>query len=250
MTTDPAHAQLLVRKLAAIMADVHRIPKSGRNEFHKYDYATEADIVEALRTKLAEKSIMLIPHLVESHVDKVGDKNLLTTVVLEFTFVDGDSGQSLTLRWEGTGIDSGDKGMYKAMTGALKYVLLKTFMIPTGDDPEAGRDDERPAPKGQPNRRPDPVPARRPAAAVAPAAEESPTAIITGEQLTRLSKAIKTHKTDVEVLKAWVFGAFKITSLAQLQRKDYTAVMKYVMEGVDVTTGEQVGGSPAGEARS
>jgi hypothetical protein len=40
----------------------------------------------------------------------------------------------------GEGQDAGDKGPYKAMTGAQKYALMKTFMIPTGDDPEADED--------------------------------------------------------------------------------------------------------------
>ncbi len=30
----------------------------------------------------------------------------------------------------------GDKGIYKAMTGGLKYALLSLFLIPTTDDPE------------------------------------------------------------------------------------------------------------------
>ena len=33
--------------------------------------------------------------------------------------------------------DAGDKGIYKAIAGAQKYALMKVFMIPTGDDPEA-----------------------------------------------------------------------------------------------------------------
>ena len=34
----------LAKKLAEVMAAVERVPKRGRNDFHKYDYATEADI--------------------------------------------------------------------------------------------------------------------------------------------------------------------------------------------------------------
>src|SRR5688572_13128409 len=51
----------LVTKLAEVMALVHRVPKRGRNEFHKYDYATEADIVEAVRGGLAERGVLLVP---------------------------------------------------------------------------------------------------------------------------------------------------------------------------------------------
>ena len=42
----------------------------------------------------------------------------------------------------GTGADTQDKGVGKAMTGAYKYMLLKTFAIPTGDDPDKICSDE------------------------------------------------------------------------------------------------------------
>ena len=36
----------------------------------------------------------------------------------------------------GTGVDTQDKGVGKAMTYAYKYLLLRTFAIPTGEDPD------------------------------------------------------------------------------------------------------------------
>lgn len=119
-------------KLAEVMAEVGRVPKRGRNEFHKYDYATEADIVEAVRGALSSRSVSLLPS-----VKQVLRDGTLTTVLMSFTFTDGVTGETTAHDWAGTGDDKGDKGLYKAMTGALKYFLLKTFLLPTGDDPEA-----------------------------------------------------------------------------------------------------------------
>lgn len=119
-------------KLAQVMAAVQRVEKKGRNEFHKYDYATEADIVEAVRGALAERSVVLLPS-----VDEVTVNGTLTTLAMTFTFVDGETGEVRESKWIGCGDDRGDKGAYKAMTGAVKYFLLKTFLIPTGDDPES-----------------------------------------------------------------------------------------------------------------
>ena len=42
----------------------------------------------------------------------------------------------------------GGKGLCKVMTGALKYALMKTFLIPTGDDPE--RDETAKKPPARP----------------------------------------------------------------------------------------------------
>lgn len=128
----PAVIGGLHAKLAEVMAEVGRVPKRGRNEFHKYWYATEADIVEAVRGALSSRGVSLIPSITE-----VLREGTLTTVLMEFQFADGATGETSTHKWAGTGDDKGDKGLYKAMTGALKYFLLKTFLMPTGDDPEA-----------------------------------------------------------------------------------------------------------------
>ncbi len=132
----------LVTKLAQVMAAVERVPKRGRNEFHHYDYATEADIVATVRQELASRHVMLIPAVLGITREPIGEKSdVLTTLQMEFTFEDGDTQENLTRPWLGCGSDKGDKGIYKAMTGGEKYFLLKTFLMPTGDDPEA---DEKP----------------------------------------------------------------------------------------------------------
>jgi hypothetical protein len=135
----------LVKKLAEIMGEVQRVPKSGRNEFHKYDYATEADILDAVRDGMAKRSVILLPSVVKTEFKEMG-KQQLCTLTVDFTVEDGDTGETRVLTFIGQGADNLDKATYKAMTGAEKYVLLKLFMIPTGDDPEK---EEAPQPKRQ-----------------------------------------------------------------------------------------------------
>lgn len=153
----------VIVKLAQIMGEMDRIAKNGYNKFHNYSYVQEADIVEAIRTKLAERSVMLIPSvtrvertpLLRTDSNGKPKESLITTMYLRFTFVDGESGDSYSADWTGDGEDGGDKGMYKALTGAEKYFLLKTFMISTGDDPEhdsRSRNDNRQNQNRQPQR--------------------------------------------------------------------------------------------------
>jgi hypothetical protein len=54
-----------------------------------------------------------------------------------------DSGEEIVAKVAGQGLDVGDKAPYKAMTGALKYALLQSFLLATGDDPEDERIDAR-----------------------------------------------------------------------------------------------------------
>lgn len=131
----------LVRKLAKVMSDVKRVPKNGYNSFSKYNYATESDIAEKVRESLSEQNVVMLPdveeHTTREHVNRKGYTEYIATVMVKFTFIDGDTGENLSIHCAGEGQDPGDKAIYKAITGAQKYALMKAFMIPTGDDPEA-----------------------------------------------------------------------------------------------------------------
>lgn len=125
------------KKLAAVMGKVDRIPKNGRNTFHNYDYATEADITEAVRGIMAAEGIAFMPSVVSwERGERDAKGNALTRVQMEFTLADTESGETIVSTFWGEGQDNMDKGFYKAYTGAVKYFLLKTLLIPTGDDPE------------------------------------------------------------------------------------------------------------------
>ena len=144
---EPMRGRPLARKLAMVLSEVHRVPKNGRNDFHHYDYVTESDLVDHIRDKLAQLGVAIFPSVREHEIAEMEDQRkrtvYLTTVTLDVTLIDGESGDMMTTTWVGQGMDQGDKGYYKAYTGALKYFLLKTFLISTGDDPER---DEAPAP--------------------------------------------------------------------------------------------------------
>lgn len=114
------------------MANVERIPKTGYNSFHKYHYATESDLVESGRKLLVEQGLVLFNDVREYEI--TGD---LATVKIDFTLCDIETGESVTTCIVGQGVDKGDKAFYKAYAGATKYYLMKTFLIPTGDDPES-----------------------------------------------------------------------------------------------------------------
>jgi hypothetical protein len=128
---EPVKPRGLVSKLCEIMAEIKWVEKRGRNEFHKYAYATEADLVEAVRGKMAARGIFLFPDCIDHK--RTGE---LTDIMVQWTFVDGTTGESRTCAVPGCGQDKGDKGVYKALTGSEKYLLMKAFLIPTGDDPE------------------------------------------------------------------------------------------------------------------
>ena len=138
----------LYQKIARITGMIGGVEKRGYNAFHKYHYVTEADLVAAVRQYLAAAGIVIIPN---AHTEvRDGD---LTRVMIEYTVTDGN--EAFTFSMPGYGADRGDKGLYKAVTGSMKYALMKLFKIETGDDPEGDtRVDERAATSDRPQRQP------------------------------------------------------------------------------------------------
>ena len=133
----------LASKLAYITGQMARIPKEGFNKAQSYKFVRESDVAEKVSALLAEKSIYLHQtvrqhQMTELYKTQSGNMMWLCEVVMEFQFIDGGTGEASPIAtFVGHGADTGDKGIYKAMTGAEKYFLMKTFLVSTGDDPEA-----------------------------------------------------------------------------------------------------------------
>ena len=134
------------QKLAEVRRRIGYVQKRGHNERSNYSYVTAADIAGSVGDMLAELGVVVIPTLedisYESAVGR-GEATRMARVVMAYTFSDVDSGEEVIAKVAGQGLDSGDKAPYKAMTGALKYALLQSFLLATGDDPEDERPDVR-----------------------------------------------------------------------------------------------------------
>lgn len=145
----PGSTQLakLAGKLVRVMGAIGHIPKRGRNEFFGYDYATEADVADAVRTALVSEGVVMIPSIVDVREREVltrkNQKEIVTTVTLHVTFIDAESGGTFSFKMAGAGQDGGDKGIMKAISAGVKYAQLKALSLPTGDDPEADADTDR-----------------------------------------------------------------------------------------------------------
>lgn len=125
----------IYEKLFSIMEAIETIHKDGYNDFHKYPYATEKAIKQAVRKELINNKLLFLSQIKSTEIIMIGEKSV-TKLLLDVQFLDIENNEAINLSFEGTGEDKGDKGLYKALTGAIKYALTTTFLIPTGDDPE------------------------------------------------------------------------------------------------------------------
>lgn len=136
----PSPQVQLYAKLLKIGKAISHIEKRGRNANHQYDFVQALDVTREVRRKLHAQKIIVIPSTVPgsvAHHTETGGRSFVTTVDLRYRFVDTETGAEVTLEWTGSGADTGgDKGLYKAYTGGLKYVLMALFLIPATNDPE------------------------------------------------------------------------------------------------------------------
>lgn len=139
----------VVVKLARIMEAMPELKPEGRNAHFGYGFIKDTQVSGALRKRLAHERIMIVPDVVdESWVETAtarGGTSWVTKMKIKFTAIDGDSGDEISGHGYGYGDDTGDKGANKAFTAALKYWLLKLFMIGGEDLEDDNRADERAA---------------------------------------------------------------------------------------------------------
>lgn len=123
----------LYQKISAVMRDVEYLSKDDAIEFKstKYKAISEEKVTSTVRESLIRNGLIILP-VEQSHKRE----DTLTTVDVKYKIVDIDSGQFELLASSGTGVDTQDKGVGKAMTYSYKYLLLRTFAIPTGEDPD------------------------------------------------------------------------------------------------------------------
>lgn len=132
----------LHQRIAAVMADVEYLKKDDTVGSGNYGYRaiSEEKVTESVRAALIKHGLVILPISQEhTQVDHVRDGKIipLTTVNVIYKIVNIDQPEDYEeLASSGTGVDPQDKGVGKAMTYAYKYMLLRTFAIPTGEDPD------------------------------------------------------------------------------------------------------------------
>lgn len=137
----------LWQKISAVMNDVEYLKKDdvvGKGSKSEYKAISEEKVTETVRVSFIKHGLVLLPveqvHSCETRetVNDYGKAGVrrLATVDVKYKLVDIETGEHEFIVSSGTGEDSGDKAVGKAMTYAYKYALLRTLMIPTGEDPD------------------------------------------------------------------------------------------------------------------
>lgn len=138
----------IFEKISKVMEDVSYLTKDDNvstGGSNSYKAISEEKVTSTIRASLIKNGIVIIPisqeHKREDEIlkDRNGNEKLnrLTTVNVTYRIQNiEDKEDYIEAVSSGTGVDTQDKGIGKAMTYAYKYLLLRTFAIPTGEDPD------------------------------------------------------------------------------------------------------------------
>lgn len=143
----------LYQRISAVMKDVEYLAKDDSVETgggKSYRAISEEKVTSVIRASLIKNGIVIIPVSIEHArtderviaFDKYAKKdvervNRISSADVTYRIQNVDEPADFILAVSaGTGVDTQDKGIGKALTYAYKYLLLRTFAIPTGDDPD------------------------------------------------------------------------------------------------------------------
>lgn len=133
----------LHQKMVEIRRTVEFLKKE--NQGHGFKFVSSSQTLLAVKEKMDELGVLLLPsvdgHDVSPHVTKNGLNWYFTEIDLQYSWINADDPKDReVVKWYGQGLDDGEKGVGKAFTYAEKYLMLKTFNIPTDkDDPDASK---------------------------------------------------------------------------------------------------------------
>ena len=124
----------IYEKIAAIMQDVQYLAKDDHVEFGstKYKALSEEKVTSIMRAELLKHKLVVYP--IAQTANRTGN---ITHADVVYRMVNVEAPAAyIALASCGDGADTQDKGSGKAMTYAFKYMWLRTFALPTGEDPD------------------------------------------------------------------------------------------------------------------
>ena len=145
----------LLKKLVQLQKTVRGLAKNATSGAgnSSYQYVTGSKVLDIVRPKMDELGLLLVQQVdgidtqrVDYQTRSGAKSEMFTRVMMTFTWIDSESGETLPVTFGANGCNGWDKGLGSALTYAERYFLLKFFHIATDEDDV----DARPTPEAQP----------------------------------------------------------------------------------------------------
>lgn len=186
----------IYQAILSVMEAVNLVPETGQVSAGRsfYNYASDQDIIAALRPAMIENNIVMWP--LDSEVISEGNYQTSSGTTMNririkatYRFYHLDSDTFLDAVMIGEGSDNGDKAAFKADTGAQKYALRQVFTLAVGgDDPDATHSDNLNAATKGPRKQTKPAAAKNQTTTKPETKKEEATLAFDNEKLNRALK--------------------------------------------------------------
>ncbi len=137
MSEEKSAPPAIYAALASIMEETKAIGKTERNQQQNFMFRGIDNVMNELHGLFAKHKVFILPDVlnyeVSEKVTKSGSIMYYTRAKICFHFMTID-GSEVTITNVGEAMDTGDKGMNKAMSVALKYALMQMLLIPTQEE--------------------------------------------------------------------------------------------------------------------
>ena len=133
----------IYEKINEVMKRIEYLTKDDKVSFGTTNYKaiSEEKVTTSVRKELVSVGIVIAPIEQTMNVtelmrtDKSVNQRADVNVKYRIQNIE-DVNDYIIVSSSGSGVDTQDKAIGKAMTYAYKYMLLRTFAIPTGEDPD------------------------------------------------------------------------------------------------------------------
>lgn len=136
---DFSNSLKIMKKLLNVRKEIAYLQKKSGKMF---PYVSSGMVVANVKSHLDNNDIFYIPTIKNQKLSTVlenlnGDQRVkyLSTATIDYTFVDIESGESMTYSYAGVGsnLSTPEASVGKLLTYTEKYCLLKTFLIPSDE---------------------------------------------------------------------------------------------------------------------
>ena len=144
--------KMIYKRMIGIMNEIDAIGKNKTNVQQNYKFRGIDDMYNALQPLFKKHGVFILSEVLAEHreerITKGGGTLFNVVLDMKFSFCTED-GSSVSSTVKGEAMDSSDKATNKAMSTALKYALMQTFLIPTEELEDLNTEKHSPEPEGK-----------------------------------------------------------------------------------------------------
>ena len=123
------------------LMDEYDWEKDGKNMHQSYKFISEKQYKHNFKAARRKAGLLWECECISAeYIPAISDKMHLVKGTFLGRLTDPETGDCREYQFEGTGADNGDKALYKAYTGGLKFFLADQYLVAEGNDPELDED--------------------------------------------------------------------------------------------------------------